>query len=432
MTESKTIRLFPSGMVTPPPSKSLSHRALICAALAAWTAPRHQNSTIESLGISQDVAATLNALAVMGTEFIPTDNGIIAVAGRTAALPEIDCAESGSTLRFLIPIAALGNTAYRFTGRGRLLQRPLDAYLRLFCQGGEHLGVQLALAENSLTVCGPMRAGRLPLSGDVSSQFVSGLLLALPLLAEDSEIILQTPLESRAYVDLTLEVMQQFGARAEPTPAGYRIAGGQRYRPTDYHVEADYSQAAFFLAAAALGCPVACAGLNPESKQGDRAMLDILRGMGAQVAWRDNLTRISARELRATTIDAREIPDLVPVLAALLCFAGGESRIVNAQRLRYKESDRLHAICTELQKLGGNVRQTPDGLLIHGQAALHGGATVDAHGDHRIAMALAVSAIRCRNPVTLTGYQSVAKSYPNFWQDFEKEALTWRQAGDTN
>jgi 3-phosphoshikimate 1-carboxyvinyltransferase len=244
------------------------------------------------------------------------------------------------------------------------------------------------------------------------------LLLALPLLDGDSEIRLSTPLESGRYVDMTIDVMRRFGVDAGASGTSYFVKGGQRYRAARCKIEADYSQASFFLAAAALGLDVRVGGLNPDSVQGDAAMLRVLREMGAEAAWKDGVVSIRAETLCAVTVDAREIPDLVPPIAALCCFCDGTSEIVNAGRLRLKESDRLSALASELGKLGASVAETGDSLSITGVKRLKGGS-VDAWGDHRVAMALAVASIRCDGPVSLTGWQSVNKSYPGFWRDFE-------------
>lgn len=414
MDEAKRLGRCPSGICTPPPSKSLGHRAVICAALAA-RGPAAGESVLQNLGRSEDIDATLAGVAALWSPAVATEGGGLRI-GPGPARPAgcVDCGESGSTLRFLLPLAALEARETVFTGRGRLLARPLAVYADLF-RASDAMFVQ---EPRAVRVRGPLRGGVYVLPGDISSQFVSGLLLALPLLPDDSEIRLATPLQSRGYVNLTLDVMRRFGVTVAQEPAGYRIRGGQCYRPAAYRVEADYSQAAFFLAAAALGRPVTVAGLNPESRQGDRVMLEILRAMGAETDWQSDAVCVRTERLEAVTVDAREIPDLVPPIAALCCFGAGRSRIVGAGRLRLKESDRLHALAVELGKLGARVEETEDTLTIEGAPRLAGGR-VDAWNDHRIAMALAVTALRCDGPVLLTGWRSVAKSYPDFWRDWE-------------
>jgi 3-phosphoshikimate 1-carboxyvinyltransferase len=308
----------------------------------------------------------------------------------------------------------LGQEPVVFTGRGRLLKRPLDAYAKVFADAGS----EFTQEPDRVIARGPLKNGRFALPGDVSSQFISGLLLALPLLDGDSEIRLSTPLESGRYVEMTIEVMRRFGVGANASGTSYFVEGSRRYRAARCKIEADYSQASFFLAAAALGLDVSVGGLNPDSVQGDIAMLRILREMGADVVWRDGVVSVRAEALSAVRVDAREIPDLVPPIASLCCFCEGTSEIVNAGRLRLKESDRLGALASELGKLGAKVTESGDALSITGVNRLKGGE-VDAWGDHRIAMAMAVASIRCDGPVSLRGWQNVSKSYPGFWRDFE-------------
>lgn len=417
MEQAKCIGAFPAGTVPIPPSKSLSHRALICAGLA--TLCSGGESTLERVGENEDIEATRACLQQLGVIFTQTEGVIRVSKGDTDGLPAaMDCNESGSTLRFLLPVAALQNRRFAFTGRGRLMQRPLEVYRQLF----EQKGVHFEQANDKVIIQGPLPSGEYQLPGDISSQFVSGLLLALPLLPQDSRIILDSPLESAAYVTLTIDAMAHFGVRIQALDDGnYHVKGKQQYRPQRYCVEGDWSQAAFFLAAGALGRPVKCAGLTAASAQGDRAILDILQQMGVTIEWKDETVSAQPAKLIATNIDAREIPDLVPVLAVLCSLATGTSHITGAGRLRLKESDRLDAMATELEKLGAAIVQGPDSLTITGKPQLNGGE-VDTHNDHRIAMAMAVAAIRCENPVCLTGWQHVRKSYPHFWADFEKEA----------
>ncbi|MDR1471936.1 MAG: 3-phosphoshikimate 1-carboxyvinyltransferase [Synergistaceae bacterium] len=414
------IEKFPRGVVTPPPSKSLTHRAVVCAGLA------RDRGSIGNFSSSADIEATIGGMrALRGAEFRVLGESLIVTprgSGAGSGLSEVvDCAESGSTLRFLLPIAALDERRTTFTGRGRLLGRPLGVYERVFLE----MGARFARTPDSVTVSGRLRGGVYSLPGDVSSQFVSGLMMALPLLDGDSEIRLTTALESGGYVGLTMDVMRRFGVDVRADGSNYLIRGGSRYRCAEYRVEADYSQAAFFLAAAALGLDVEVAGLNPESLQGDREILRVLRDMGADVEWSEDergrtLVSVSAGDLEAVTLDASGVPDLVPPVAVLCCFCRGTSRIVNAGRLRMKESDRLRALASELRALGASVEEPGDSLAITGAPRLRGGRA-DAWGDHRIAMSMAVAAIRCDEPVALSGWRSVGKSYPRFWEDFERD-----------
>lgn len=466
MNNAKTITKFPSGTVALPPSKSFCHRAVICAGLAA--AGGGGQSTLHNIGQSDDIDATLACMQKLGAAFAKTDENsanvgvaekenipagsssyIVKAAGGAAENEDIaqalgggktdaastpqpsaaflnkepiimDCAESGSTLRFLLPVAAMGEKEFLFTGRGRLLHRPLTVYENLFAKAG----VMYRKGENGITIKGPLCGGHYEVPGNVSSQFISGLLFALPLAKENSTITVTGRLESAAYIDITLEVMKSFGITADCTQNGvYKIKGGQSYKPQEYTVEGDYSQAAFFLAAGALGQNVQCAGLIEKSLQGDAAVIDIIKKTGAEITWQNGAVYARPPEngLSAFNADASEIPDLVPPLAALACFCKGTTRITGAARLRLKESDRLHALATQLARLGANIAEGEDSLTIIGAPALQGG-TADAVGDHRIAMALAVAAIKCQNPVSITGWQNVNKSYPAFWQDFEREA----------
>lgn len=409
----KTITRFPSGVVTVPPSKSLSHRAVICAALARG------QSRIENLGGSLDIEATVGCMTALGARFTRED-GILIVEG--AERPEsggglLNCGESGSTLRFLLPIAALSGSNTHFTGQGRLMERPMGPYTDAFAAHG----ASLAAENGGLTVQGPLTAGVYTLPGDVSSQFVSGLLFALPLLEGNSEIAMTSPLESASYVDLTLSCLRDFGI--EIGNEGYKrftVRGGQSYQPRQYRVEGDYSQAAFFLVAAALGADVEVRGLREDSLQGDREILNIVQNAGAILRRTPNggLKVDSPSGLKAQRVDVSTIPDLVPPLAVLLSLSEGVSEIVNAARLRFKECDRLAAVTRELNALGAKIEEREDSLLITGVPEFLGGP-VHAWNDHRIAMMSAVAAIRCKEPVTIDDPDCVAKSYPRFWSDFE-------------
>ncbi|MDR2487698.1 MAG: 3-phosphoshikimate 1-carboxyvinyltransferase, partial [Clostridiales Family XIII bacterium] len=388
--DARVISLFPEGVVTPPPSKSISHRAMICASLAEWQDGRHRSPAdprrgilmaaqkrIRNLGASDDIAATRDGLAQI-------------LAG-DASVP-VDCAESGSTLRFLIPLAAaLSDAAWLFTGRGRLPQRPQAIYAETLPLHG----VSFSQSAEGIRVRGQLQPGIFSLRGDVSSQFVSGLLLALPLLEGDSEIRLTTPLESADYVRMTVDVMRSFGIDLEEVCqedsltdegqriVGWKVPGAQRFLRAKFRVEADWSQAAFFLCSAALGRRVAVDGLGIGSMQGDRRILHVLSRMGAEPSGEvrafphtDTCTvRIQVPEqgLMAADIDVSDIPDLVPPIAALACYCKGRTRLYNAARLRIKESDRLRALATELGRLGADIEEEADGLVIRGRESLRGG-----------------------------------------------------------
>jgi 3-phosphoshikimate 1-carboxyvinyltransferase len=396
MSYIKRVSLFPGGTVAMPPSKSIAHRAIICSALAG------ERADAALAGISEDLAATARCADMLFDE------------GERV----FDCGESGSTLRFMIPVASLYAGRKVFTGRGRLMKRPMAPYLDEL----RRHGLIIEPADGKITVEGVLQHGVYRLPGDISSQFVSGLLMALARQTGDSEIRLTSPLASASYVDVTLDVMRQFGVTAyNDNYDRLLIHGGQRYVRANVRIEADYSQAAFFLVAGALGYPCKCMGLAQYSRQGDGCVVDLIKDSGAHVRRTSDggLTAYPCNDIKPMLIDATHIPDLVPPLAALLAFAEGHSRIINAGRLRMKESDRLSAICAELHKLGAKIRAGPDFIDIMGVKRLKGGV-MNSRGDHRIAMMGAVAAIRSDRPVFVENAGCVAKSYPNFWDDFEK------------
>ncbi len=370
-----------SGTVTPPPSKSQAHRYLIAAALAG------EGSVIENLADSQDIQATRWCMKTMMT------------SGRRIA--EFNCLESGSTLRFLIPIALALRGGGRFTGHGRLMERPQQPYFDLF----DEKGIRYELKNGFLTVEGQLTPGAFRLPGNVSSQFVTGLLYALPLLAGDSRIVLTTDLESRSYVDMTLEALSAFGVTAAwEDSRTLAVPGGQSYIPATVRVEGDWSQAAFWFAAISLGSRLEIEGLQQLSAQGDRVI-------------RDHFVRLTPPG--DVDIDLSGCPDLAPPLAAMAVLRRGDTRLLNAGRLRLKESDRLTSITAALGALGASIEEQPDSLIVHGVETLAGGCTVDCWNDHRIAMMTAIAATRCEKPVALLGAECVAKSYPDFWRDYQ-------------
>ena len=396
-----------AGTIVPPPSKSQAHRALIAAALA------HGESVISNVALSQDIEATIRCLGELGAQF-RREGGGIAVQGmganvmsplRRMAYPRLDCGESGSTLRFLIPIALAVRGGGVFTGHGRLMERPLTPYFDLF----DEKDIFYEYKDGALTVAGMLTPGTYQLPGNVSSQFFTGLLFALPLVDGPSAVIPTTPLESEGYIQMTLQVMAHFGVEfpvSMSLPPQYYPQGNQTYRAADFAVEADWSQAAFWYAAQALGNPVTVEGMAPDSVQGDRVITDLalqLSGPGA------------------VELDISGCPDLAPPLAAMAALrAGKTTRLTNAARLRMKESDRLASVTAALSVLGADVKEGPDFLEIQGKEQLAGGVKVDSFNDHRIAMMAAIAAARCINPVTINGAECVAKSYPNFWEEYKR------------
>lgn len=409
------VQVYPGnlqGTVTIPPSKSDAHRAVICAALSRGV------SKIAPIELSEDITATLRAVETLGVS-VRLEENVLTVDGSalgTARSRELDCGESGSTLRFFIPIAAALGLPVRFTGRGRLPQRPLGTYLECLPPAGVNCQSTGGLP---FSIHGKLRSGRFAVAGNVSSQFITGLLLALPLTGEDSEIVLTTPLQSAGYVEMTIRTMAAFGVTVEKTMAGYRIAGGQRYQPQNYAVESDWSQAGFYLAAGALGSRLALHGLRRDSIQGDRTAEAVFSAFGAQLEWQGKALIVSPGVLRGIAVDASQIPDLVPPIAAAAALAEGESKITGAGRLRLKESDRLAAMASAINALGGSVQEGEDGLVIQGVSSLKGGR-VSGCNDHRVVMAMAVAALRAGGPVVITDPHSIRKSYPSFFKEYNR------------
>jgi 3-phosphoshikimate 1-carboxyvinyltransferase len=415
-----SITIIPSaltGSVTVPSSKSMGHRALICAALAEG------ESQVEKVSVSKDIEATKRCLEALGaviTEQPETDGRVaFTVRGRRPwqHSPLMDCGESGSTLRFLIPLAAVDGNMYSFNGGGKLGSRPLTPYETIFKEQDLvfHYGSKNHFP---LTVCGPLKSGKFSVPGNVSSQFISGLLFTLPLLDGDSTLEITGTLESQSYIALTLSALKAYGITViREDRMHYRVPGGQHYQPRKGPVEGDFSQAAFWLVAGALGTDLTVKGTDAESLQGDRAILPILEKMGADLTQGEDGITSRRSALTGTTIDASDCPDLVPVLSVAAALAKGHTDIIHAERLRLKECDRLKAMATELNKIGAHIEERPDGLSIDGVDHFTGG-TVDSWNDHRVAMSLGVASIGCRAPLVITGAESVSKSYPAFWQDF--------------
>lgn len=413
----KSVKITPQvlkGNITIPSSKSLCHRSIICAALADG------ESHIDNVVFSEDIYATWECMEKLGAEIEKTGDSSLRIRGAYPRNKEEDilnCNESGSTLRFLIPIAMLSDERVLFTGRGKLVSRPLDTYYKIF----EEQGIKYTTQNGNLPleVDGRLQPGRFEIEGNISSQFISGLLFTLPLLDGDSQIIITTELESKGYVDLTLDMMSKFGIEIENKEyKEFHIKGNQRYKAKNITVEGDFSQAAFWLVCGIIGEEIRSDSLNPKSLQGDMAIVDLIKQMRGNLTEDGTSITTSASDTEGIVIDASQCPDIVPILTVLATFTKGETRIINAARLRIKESDRLKAISTELNKLGADVKELEDGLVINGVEKLKGGI-VDSWNDHRIAMSLAIASMRCEGEVTITNSDAVNKSYPHFWEDFK-------------
>lgn len=398
-----------------PTSKSAAHRLLIGAAFADTPSRMRLNDA------GEDIAATVRCLSAMGAAFREEagEGGTwlqitpisAPVSGVTA-----DCGESGSTLRFLVPVAAALGLDATFIRRGRLPERPMSPLTEVLEAHGARLTDN---ADGSLTVSDRLTAGDYEIAANVSSQFVTGLLFALSLLDGPSTLTLTGEIESAPYINMTVSALATFGAAPEIGENGrrFRIAGRSAAPlrgPDTLLPEGDFSGAAFPLAAGAIGThPVTVRGLDPCTRQGDAAILHLLRRFGAVVSWQGDSVTVSPAPLRGITIDARQIPDLVPVLAVVAATAQGTTHITGAARLRLKESDRIATTAALLRALGGKVTEHADGLTVEGSPLT--GGTVNGAGDHRIVMSAAVAALRAAGDVCITGAEAVAKSYPSFF-----------------
>lgn len=405
-----------SGELFAPVSKSDLHRLILACALSSGS------SLIRRCTLSEDIRATARVMEAAGAS-VTFGNDNILVRGMEQTQPqriECDCGESGSTLRFLVPVMAALGQPTRFTGHGRLAQRPMQPLLDQLSQHG----VTFSLPDNGdwlpMELDGKLRGGVFTFSGDISSQYITGLLFALPLLQENSQIRLTSPLQSKGYVDMTLRVLERFDITIHPVDNGWDILGNQQYRtPGQLEAQGDWSNAAFWLCAGAVGKQsVTVHGLDLHSLQGDRAVADLLAQMGAQVTAKGHSVTVTPAPLRAITIDGAQIPDIIPVLSVVAAAADGETHIINAGRLRIKESDRLHAMYQCLSDIGADVTELDDGLIIRGKPQLCGG-TVDSFNDHRIAMSMAVASLVCKEPVVIRDPLCVSKSYPHFYKDYE-------------
>lgn len=399
------------GTISTISSKSHGHRLLICAALS------NKETFISCNHRCDDLEATVSCLNALGARISYEDGGYaVCPIGNPSDDPILDCRESGATLRFLLPVAAALGKSVTFRLNGRLAERPLSPLVDALEAHGCHLFRPDA---NTLRCSGKLRGGNFSIPGDVSSQFVSGLLFALPLIGEDCDIMLTSSVESVGYISMTLEVLKAFGIHCTSTDHGWRLKKGQSYQsPGNCIVEGDWSNAAFWLCAGGVSRPVSVTGLASDSAQGDRLILSILEAFGAQVQWQGSTVTVSPGALHCIDLDVRHIPDLVPPVALVASAACGTTVIHGGKRLRNKESDRLVTIAQTLNQLGGQVQVTDDGLIIHGCPLV--GGELSSHNDHRIAMLGALASALCPEPVVIHEAQAVNKSYPHFWKDLKQ------------
>lgn len=421
------ITIYPKslgGEVKIPPSKSMAHRYIIGAALS------EQEVIVKNIEASKDIEATLQVMYNLGVNFyrVAEDDGTLTLvingSGKNFKLRNkvFNCNESGSTLRFLIPLLLLFSDEVIVEGKGKLGERPLNVYYEIMQEQGidftNDQGKLPLVLESGRELLQP---GLFKVRGDISSQFITGLLYALPLLEGDSVIEMTTTLESRPYIDLTIKALADFDIMIENEDYRlFRIGGNQKYSSGVYEVEGDYSQLAFFAVAGAIGeQEIRCIGLDRHSLQGDKVIIDVMKEMGADITEITGGYSFKPSKTRGTVIDIKECPDLVPALSVLASLSFGETRIINGERLKIKESNRLESTSKELMKMGANILIGEDSLTITGVDYFSGGA-VDSWNDHRVAMSLGVASQRALEPLVLTGAGSVAKSYPRFWSDFVK------------
>lgn len=403
---------FLHGDVVVPPSKSLSHRAIIAAALAEG------ESKISNVLFSKDIKATIGAMRACGADIKEFDDYLIIKGSKVKRAEKlIDANESGSTIRFMIPIALVNNEPIKFVGHNHLVKRPLDTFLEIF----DKQGIKYERGEDylPLTVNGGLKPGRFDVRGDISSQFITGLLYALPLLDGDSHIHITTEMESKGYIDLTIDMLKMFGIEIEnKNYQDYIIKGNQSFKPNDYVIEGDYSQSAFFLEADALGADINLLAMEENSHQGDKKIIQDVKDLGAEVTFSNGVLKAKCDKLHGAVIDFAQSPDLGPALTVLAALAEGKSEFINASRLRIKECDRITCVKDELNKLGADITELPDGMIINGVEKLHGGV-VDSHNDHRLAMAFAMATLKMDGDLTILNAGSVSKSFPHFFKVFE-------------
>ncbi|MFV0381737.1 MAG: 3-phosphoshikimate 1-carboxyvinyltransferase [Breznakia sp.] len=411
------VKITPStchGSITIPPSKSMAHRAIICASLAK------QKSIIRNVQYSDDIKTTIAAMQSFGAK-ITCFNDSIEITGNPTLHTNTDalyvfCKESGSTLRFLIPLFSLLNKQVIFRGENRLLKRPQQIYNDMF----QKQNLYFFQDEERIELHQSLKAGTYNIQGDVSSQFISGLLFALPLLEKDSTIHIQPPFSSKSYVNLTIQMLKRFSVHVHfINDTSIFIKGKQRYLANNYQVEADYSQAAFYGVLASINHPLTIKGLSTKSLQGDREIFSILKKFHVPIHYENQQIIVEKTELHPATIDLQDCPDLGPILTILMMFTKGKSKIINALRLRYKESDRISAMETELQKCKVDISSSEGSIVIHGAKTYQANTSLYGHKDHRIVMSLCIAATMLQTPTIIKGAEAIQKSYPDFFKDLK-------------
>ncbi|AGC68284.1 3-phosphoshikimate 1-carboxyvinyltransferase AroA [Thermoclostridium stercorarium subsp. stercorarium DSM 8532] len=419
----KCLEIKPSklaGEVNIPPSKSMAHRAIICAFLADG------KSEIDNVELSEDIMSTCHAVMSLGGRIdflessVPNRKKLVVYGNGTVTVKngKINCGESGTTARFIMPVSRLTEDTVTIDGKGKLVSRPFSVFFPLF--DASDISFEVTDGKLPMTLKGKLKPGNYSVRGDVSSQFISGMLLALPLLSGDSTIQITTKLESEAYIDMTVYMQKLFGVEVyfDKEENKLIIPGKQKYMPRNYYVEGDWSQAAFWLAAGVMSGPVSVSGLNRNSLQGDKVIENIIKSMGGKVYWENNRLVAEKSNLKGISVDISQCPDLAPILAVLGSVGEGKTEILNGSRLRLKESDRIKAIVTEMGKLGADISEEGDNIIINGKKILSGG-NASSWNDHRIVMSVAIAAVLCKNNVIIEGFSAVNKSYPSFWEHYK-------------
>ena len=397
-----------SGEVTIPPSKSAAHRNIICAALAKG------KSVLSPACHSEDIDATIGCVTALGAT-VEEKNGKFYITGIDrnnikGKAVTLDCGESGSTFRFMLPIAAALGVNATFIGRGRLPDRPIDALTEILNKNG----VKCSSCTLPITINGTLIPNEYKISGNISSQYLTGLIFAIAI--NCGSALLTTELQSSGYVDLTIQIMSNFGINITENNGVYTASG--EFSPTNSHIEGDWSSACFFLSAAALGGEITLNGLNFNSAQGDKSVLELYKKFGAEIKTEQGKILAKGKNLNAIEINCSEIPDAVPALAVVAAMANGTTRVRGGERLRFKETDRIKTVIAGLTAMGIETKELPDGMIITGGKAK--GGIVDGTGDHRIVMAFAILAAYAENPTIIRGYTAVNKSYPTFFEDFKR------------
>lgn len=388
-------------------SKSYAHRVLILCALA------DKPTKVMGKSCAKDIISTINCLTALGAQIDETPNGYIVTPIKENKEAICNAGESGSTLRFLLPIASALGQNCTFKTEGRLGERPMKDLIYSLQQGG------VSITDTApYRLSGKLKSGEYKIKGDISSQYITGLLLALPILNGDSKIIVEGKMSSQGYIDITLDVIKKFGVNIEKTSYGFFIQGGQKYiSPNEITIEGDWSNAAFFLAAGAINGDITVRGLDIDSKQGDKEIYNILKAMGANIKVVDDGIKVKRSKLSSIEIDADNIPDLVPILCVLSAYATGKTVIKNVERLRYKESDRIASTMQMLATLGIQTSYNGSLNIVNGKVT---GGIVDGFCDHRIVMSASVAALLSNNTVDILGAEAVNKSYPNFFEEYKR------------